>query len=321
MKGEAKIMTDQEIEKELRGKIYELPELKGINIAEILLSIYKRITVGKTIEERLEKISILWGFLEKILDTSNRESMHPYLKKQDYPGESKKGLLGNVWEQIFEMLTSEFLETLKVKVVRLSKENIEKLTEEIGIGTLEEKFNAFKKLGLIEESRFSKGRIVDLFYTDIVNQLKVNIDDKYEVVVNPDCDLIIIKYINDGTYTGKMLVLAVLSSKKKFREKIAQVGYWTVKFRHSGSKIKNLLITPDEDKAFLKDSDHKKIAEVDTDGTYVVYPEEIRSTKIKHLKFLREDVKKILDERHEEIEMYERYGNIIDKLFGQRRNP
>lgn len=157
-----------------------------------------------------------------------------------------------------------------------------------------------------------------MLYADITNQLKVYIDDKYEILVNPDCDLLIIKYIDDGTHTGKMLVLAILSSKKKFREKIAQVGYWTIKFRHSGSKVKNLLITPDEDKAFLKDSDHKKIAEVDTDGTYVVYPDEVRSTKIKHLKFLREDVKKILEERRGEIEMYQRYGNMIARLITQR---
>lgn len=50
-----------------------------------------------------------------------------------------------------------------------------------------------------------------------------------------------------------------------------------------------------------------------------MFSQEIKSTKIKHLKFLREDVKKILDERSTEIEMYERYGSIIAKLIGQRR--
>ncbi|MGB9627718.1 MAG: BsaWI family type II restriction enzyme [Thermodesulfobacteriota bacterium] len=308
-------MTDQEIEKEIKEKIYGLKELKGINIAKILLPIYKRETDGFLIEKRIEKISTIWGFVEKIFNTTDKENMHPYLKQQVDPEQSKKGFLGNAWEQIFESLANEFLETLGVKVIRLSREKIENLVNEIGVDILEEKFKRFKELGLIEESRFSKGKIVDLFYTDIMNQLKVYIDDEYKVVVNPDCDLIIIKYINDGTYTGKMLVLAVLSSKKKFRERIAQVGYWTVKFRHSGSKVKNLLITPDEDKDFLKDSDHKKIAEVDTDGTYVVSLEEIRSTKIKHLKFLREEVKKILDERNEEIAMYKKYGNIIAKLL------
>lgn len=308
-------MADQEIEKKLREKILMLPELTGNNIAHAVLSIYKDFAEN-TIEERLDIISVLWNHIEKILDTSDREKLHPYLKTQRDPEQSKKGFLGNAWEQIFESLANDFLQTLCVKVIRLSRENIEKfITENIKLDNLENRFNEFKKLGLIEETRFSKGRLVNFFYTDIISQLQVYIDDNYEVLVNPDCDLIIIKYINDGTYTGKMLVLAVLSSKKKFRERIAQVGYWTVKFRHSGSKVKNLLITPDEDKDFLKDSDHKKIAEIDTDGTYVVYPEEINSTKIKHLKFLKEDVKKIIDERHKEIEMYEKYGSIIDKLL------
>lgn len=310
---------DKNFHEELKERIYSLSELNGGDIANILIPIYKRVAGEKTVEEQLGVISNLWSHLEEILNTTDYEKMHPYFKTQSYPGESKKGILGNAWEQMFEMLANEFLETLNVMVIRLSKENVEKFVEAIGLKTLEEKFNIYKKLGLINEIRFSKGRIVDSFYNDIINQLKVYIDDEYKVMVNPDCDLIIIKHINDGTYIGKILVLAVLSSKKKFRERIAQVGYWTVKFRHSGSKIKNLLVTPDEDRAFLKeDSDHKKIAEVDTDGTYVIYPDEVKSLKIKHLKFLREDVKKIFAERKEEIEMYENYGKVIEKLISSR---
>ncbi|BCB95861.1 hypothetical protein JZK55_07830 [Dissulfurispira thermophila] len=309
-------MNEQEIKKEIEEKINSLEKLKGKDIADILLSIYKRETVGLSIEERIDQISTLWGFVEEIF-AIDKENIHPYLERLDDPEQSKKGFLGNAWEQIFEALANEFLETLDIKVIRLSKENIERLVKE-KIKDLEDNFKKFRDLGLIKESSFSFRRIVELLYEDIIRQLKVYIDDEYKVSVNPDCDLIIVKYINDGTYTGKMLVLAVLSSKKKFRERIAQVGYWTVKFRHSGSKIKNLLITPDEDKDFLKDSDHKKIAEFDTDGTYVVYSKEIRSTKIKHLKFLREDVEKILNERSEEIAMYDRYGSIIGKLLNQR---
>lgn len=310
-------MTEEELMEKLRSEIFELSELTGQNIANIVLTAYRDIP-KQSIEERLDTISVLWSYVEKILGSYDQNNIHPYLKRQRDPEQSKKGFLGNAWEQIFESLANEFLETLGVKVIRLSKENVENIVKEIGLDTFEQRFSAFKNLGLIEESRFSKGRIIELFYNDIMNQLKVYIDDKYEVLVNPDCDLIIVKYINDGTYTGKLLVLAVLSSKKKFRERIAQVGYWTIKFRHSGSKVKNLLITPDEDKDFLRDSDHKRIAEVDTDGTYVMHLQEIKSTKIKHLKFLREDVKKILDERSTEIEMYERYGSIIAKLIGQR---
>lgn len=67
----------------LREEIYELHELKGADIARIILSKYKKISTGLTIEERLETISTLWVFLEKSLDTSDRELMHPYLKNQE----------------------------------------------------------------------------------------------------------------------------------------------------------------------------------------------------------------------------------------------
>lgn len=304
-----------EIKKEIDG----LEELSGVSVTNVLLPIYKKITEGKNIEERLETISTLWKYLEEILNTTDRTTMHPHFKQQKDPEQSKKALIGNAWELIFETLSNEFLESLGVKVIRFSKENVEKFIEEVGLKKFEERFSLFKERGLLDETRFSKGRIVESFYEDMIKQLKVYIDDEYKVVVNPDCDLIIFKHISDGTYTGKILVLAVLSSKRRFRERIAQVGYWTIKFRHSGSKIKNLLVTPDEDKTFLKaDSDHKKIAEIDTDGTYVVYPDIVRSLKIKHLKFMREDIKKILDERKEEIEMYENYGKVIEKLLGTR---
>lgn len=304
---------------EIKKEIDELKELSGVSVTNILLPIYKKTTERKNIEERLETISTLWKYLEEILDTTDRNTMHPHFKQQEDPEQSKKALIGNAWELIFETLSNEFLESLGVKVIRFSKENVEKFIEEVGFKTFEERFSLFKKFGLLDEARFSKGRIVESFYKDIIRQLKVYIDDEYKVVVNPDCDLILFKYIYDGTYTGKILVLAVLSSKRRFRERIAQVGYWTIKFKHSGSKIKNLLVTPDEDRTFLKDdSDHKKIAEIDTDGTYVVYPDVVRSLKIKHLKFIREDIKKILDERKEEIEMYENYGKVIEKLLGTR---
>lgn len=304
---------------EIKKEIDELKELSGVSVTDILLPIYKKTTEGKNIEERLETISALWKYLEKILDTTDRTTMHPYFKQQKDPEQSKKALIGSAWELIFETLSNEFLESLDVKVIRFSRENVEKFIEEVGLKKFEERFSLFKERGLLDETRFSKGRIVESFYEDMIKQLKVYIDDEYKVAVNPDCDLIIFKYIYDGTYTGKTLVLAVLSSKRRFRERIAQVGYWTIKFKHSGSKIKNLLVTPDEDRTFLKDdSDHKKIAEIDTDGTYVVYPDIVKSLKIKHLKFMREDIKKILDERKEEIEMYENYGKVIEKLLGTR---
>lgn len=117
---------------EIKREIDGLEELSGVNVTDILLPIYKKTTEGKSIEERLETISTLWKYLEEILDTSDKNTMHPYFKQQKDPEQSKKALIGNAWELIFETLSNEFLESLGVKVIRFSKENVEKFIEEIG---------------------------------------------------------------------------------------------------------------------------------------------------------------------------------------------
>lgn len=47
-------------------------------------------------------------------------------------------------------------------------------------------------------------------------------------------------------------VISILSIKKKFRERIAQVGYWTIQLRQSGNDIKNIMVTTDENGTFTK---------------------------------------------------------------------
>lgn len=303
---------------ELKTAIYETHALSGRIIADILLEKYRTSTSDKGIYESVEFLSDIWGFLENILETDTPNA-HPYFQRQSDQEQSKKGLLGSAWELVFAAIANELLEGMDVRVIKLSKDNVKEFVYEKD-KQLRERFKLYKRLKLVTGPRYSKGRIVDSFYKDMVNQLRVYIDDEYKVQVNPDRDLIAFKHIDDGSYTGKVLVLAVLSAKKKFRERIAQVGYWTVKFRHTGSKVKNFLVTPDEDKTFLKeDSDHKKIAEIDTDGTYVIYQDDTQSEKIKHLKFLREAIEKILQERIDEIEEYRSYGRIINSLL-RRQN-
>jgi hypothetical protein len=76
-------------------------------------------------------------------------------------------------------------------------------------------------------------------------------------------------------------VIAILSIKKKFRERIAQVGYWTIQLRQSGSNIKNIMVTTDENGTFTKTKlkkdkvKAKAIAQAHTNGTFVATTAEI----------------------------------------------
>ena len=70
-------------------------------------------------------------------------------------------------------------------------------------------------------------------------------------------------------------VIAVLSSKVTLRERIAQSGYWKLKFlsRPLTEHIKVFFITPDEDGTLIHKHPIKKgraIAEADLDCSYVL---------------------------------------------------
>ena len=84
----------------------------------------------------------------------------------------------------------------------------------------------------------------------------------------PDVDLVIFepKFFN---------VIAIISIKVSLRERIAQTGYWKLKLSNDKvtKNIKVLFMTLDEDSDLTKKSHTKKgraIAEIDTDGTYVL---------------------------------------------------
>ncbi len=109
----------------------------------------------------------------------------------------------------------------------------------------------------------------------------------------PDVDIIIYE-----PKTSK--VIAVLSSKVTLRERIAQTGYWKIKFTSDEATrhIKVYFITPDEDGTLTTKNPAKKgraIVEVDTDGGYVLSKANIEeSNKVKMFDKFISDLKKIL---------------------------
>lgn len=110
-------------------------------------------------------------------------------------------------------------------------------------------------------------------YGEMEEQLSIEIGG-YKLL--PDVDRVI--YQEDP-----FKVIAILSIKKKFRERIAQVGYWTIQLRQAGKDIKNIMVTTDENGTFTKPR-HKKdkdivkakaIAQEHTNGTFVATEAEI----------------------------------------------
>jgi len=109
----------------------------------------------------------------------------------------------------------------------------------------------------------------------------------------PDVDLIIYE-----PKTSK--VIAVLSSKVTLRERVAQTGYWKLKFVADSTTrhIKVYFITPDEDGTLTLKNAKKKgraIVEYDTDGCYVLSEAEVEeSEKVKMFDKFIPDLKLLL---------------------------
>jgi type II restriction enzyme len=109
----------------------------------------------------------------------------------------------------------------------------------------------------------------------------------------PDVDIII---YNPKNYK----VLVAISSKVTLRERIAQTGYWKLKFfqDEATKHIKVYFITPDEDGTLTNKKPTKKgraIVEVDLDGSYVLTEEKIEeSSKVKLFEHFMEDLKRLL---------------------------
>ncbi len=96
-------------------------------------------------------------------------------------------------------------------------------------------------------------------------------------------------------------IIAILSIKKKFRERIAQVGYWTIQLRQSGKKVKNIMVTTDENGTFTKPKlkkdkiKAKAIAQEHTNGTFVATEAEIEENgKVKQFDKIIDFLKRLI---------------------------
>ncbi len=109
----------------------------------------------------------------------------------------------------------------------------------------------------------------------------------------PDADVII--------YNPKNFkIIAILSSKSSLRERVAQTGYWKIKLSQDPvtKNIKAFFITPDKDGTLIYRKPTQKgraIAEVDTNGTYVMSEKEIEeSEKVKMFDKFIEDLQNLI---------------------------
>lgn len=111
----------------------------------------------------------------------------------------------------------------------------------------------------------------------------------------PDADIVVYNPENSR-------VIAVISSKTSLRERVAQTGYWKLKFWLCGNTkhIKVYLITPDTDNTLTKIEPYKKgraITEIDLDGAYVLTKENLEETdKVKLYEHFTTDLKKVVEE-------------------------
>ncbi|WP_028330279.1 BsaWI family type II restriction enzyme [Brachyspira alvinipulli] len=135
-----------------------------------------------------------------------------------------------------------------------------------------------KKLGLsiingnkLEKKKNIKDKTLDLLKRNLC------IDYGEYGLHLPDVDIII--YDNKDSK-----IIAVLSIKVTLRERIAQTGYWKLKLMQSSvtKDIKVLFITLDEDDTLSIKKPTKKgraIAEVDTDGCYILTESDVQESK------------------------------------------
>lgn len=165
--------------------------------------------------------------------------------------------------------------------------NLEKLIKHIT-------FREVENLGLqiIEGSKLEK----KTQQSDILGKVKRNLlVDFGEFGCHlPDIDLVIYEQVSSK-------IIAVLSIKVTLRERIAQTGYWTIKLKSDKitEHIKVFFVTLDEDNTLSAKFPTKKgraIAEVDTDGSYVLSETPLQeSEKIKTFDKFIDDLEKLLN--------------------------
>jgi len=220
----------------------------------------------------------------------NAFSGHSHFRRVKDRDQSWRGLVGNALEKVILHIIRADLneigldcEKYKSLAFMPARDDVELLSE---IDELKKRGQGRVPIEKIQQ------KIRDERYEKIKSQIEVFIDEAKTVAVEPDVDLVVFA-------TETLRVIAILSIKKKFREKITQVAYWTLKFRSSGKDIKSLLITLDEDGEFQKREDgairkSKAIANVDINGTYVASETKILETeKIKDFSAFIDDIKQM----------------------------
>ncbi len=229
--------------------------------------------------------------LSNILAKSkNVFSNHSHFRSVRDKDQSWRGIVGNALEKVILHIIRSDLNEIGLDCVKYkrsafipARDDAELLREIDGLKKLGQGRVPIKKI---------QQKIRDERYQNIKSQIEVFIDEAKTVAVEPDVDLVVFE-------SKAFRVIAILSIKKKFREKITQVAYWTLKYRSSAKNIKNLLITLDEDGEFQKREygatrKSKAIADVDINGTYVASETKILETeKIKDFSAFIDDIKQI----------------------------
>ena len=147
-------------------------------------------------------------------------------------------------------------------------------------------------LKIISGNKLERAKRISDELSQIKRKLCVDYDE-YGMHL-PDVDMVI---YNPNTLD----ILCVISCKVTLRERIAQTGYWKLKFLQDSSQkhIAVFFATPDEDqtlkfksKALIKKG--RAIVEMDTDGCYVLSEHEFEeSNKVKAFPKFFDDLKRL----------------------------
>lgn len=166
--------------------------------------------------------------------------------------------------------------------------NVEKLIQHIITASIEN-----LGMGVINGNQLERSRSLSM----VLSRVKRNLAIDYGAfgLHLPDVDIVVYNPQNSQ-------VIAVISSKVTLRERIAQTGYWKLKFMESESTehIKVYFITLDEDGTLTDAYLPKKgraIVEIDLDGTYVLTEANLEeSRKVKLFEHFIRDIKQVIED-------------------------
>ncbi|AFI05501.1 endonuclease MjaVIP [Helicobacter cetorum MIT 99-5656] len=192
-----------------------------------------------------------------------------------------------------------------------------KVSDYVNQGKSKEEASILARQGFVSAIGRALEKIIELLLQDfcLKNNVKItndkilrakNIDDELDKVkrallvhfgeysVLPDGDIILYQTNKDN-----VKILAILSVKNSFRERFTETPYWKLKLLQSPitSHIKVFMITPDNDDEISFKGKPKKariVMEYELDGIYLAKSEFDKSSKIKGIENLLEDLEKLL---------------------------